>query len=62
MDRREELERTIEMLKYSIESNEQQLLMYRESDLEWMYAKKIIDSCRETLSAREKELEALKKS
>lgn len=53
----EKLERTIEMLRYSIDMNENQLSMYKEGDLEWKYAKKLVDSCRETLAQKEKELQ-----
>lgn len=53
----EKLERTIEMLRYSIEMNENQLSMYKEGDLEWKYAKKLVESCRESLAQKEKELQ-----
>ena len=59
MDKREELENAIEMLKYSIENMESQMTSYPEGSLEWMYAKKILDSCRETLAAKEAELQGL---
>jgi exonuclease VII small subunit len=59
MEDRDKLERTIEMLRYSIEMNENQMAMYQEGDLEWKYAKKIVDSCRETLAQKEKEMQEL---
>ena len=57
MDDQEKLERAVEMLRYSIDMNENQMSMYQEGDLEWKYAKKIVESCRDTLAQKEKELQ-----
>jgi exonuclease VII small subunit len=56
----EELERSIEMLYYSIENLEAQLSMFREGELEWMYAHKILESCRVAVEEKIVELEKLK--
>jgi prefoldin subunit 5 len=56
----EEVERQIEVLYYSIESLEAQLSMFREGELEWMYAHKILESCRIQAEEKIKELEDLK--
>lgn len=56
---REELERAIDMLRYSIENAEQQMSLYPAGELTWTYAKKIADSCREFLAAKEKDLAEL---
>jgi hypothetical protein len=61
MTEREKLERTIEMLRYSIDNAESQKSMYKEGDLEWIYASKIIESCKETLAQKEKEMEEMNK-
>ncbi len=60
-DERDKLERNVEMLRYSIDNMEGQLTFYKEGELEWTYAKKILDSCREMLAQKEKELEELLK-
>jgi hypothetical protein len=61
MDDRDKLERTIEMLRYSIDNTMNQLSFYNPEDLEYLYAQKILDSCRVSLAEKEKELAELDK-
>lgn len=59
-EKQEQIENSIQMLYYSIENLENQLSMYREGELEWLYAHKILESCRVAVEEKIKELELLK--